>query len=384
MKFVEYMKDNANAILWITRCITALISMRKFMRKSYGDATKEDIRALIDFIENHQNYRPSTIEKYKIILRLFYKVVYGDNKFYPEQFNWFSTKVSKDKSRDSFTLDMAEYLDEDEIKKLIGSSSSLQRKAIVACMYETGARPEEFLNLQNTDIDINSRGAVFILRGKTVERRVLTVSFVKYLEQWLETHPLRSQDIYPLWVSEATNYQTQPLGLGGLRKIVKDAFTYSGIKNKHARPYILRHSRATHLANHGMEQAQLCKMFGWSPTSKVPSRYIHMSDIHLDEAIMSLSDGGKVQSQEYKLKTVTCTRCSEKTSPGANYCGRCALPIDLLEKYTHEIDLKEENRILKKRVDLMQEKLSAVQESQKELADLLKEPQKLLAIIGEK
>ena len=88
MKFVEYMKDNANAILWITRCITALISMRKFMRKSYGDATKDNIRALIDFIENHQNYRPSTIEKYKIILRLFYKVVYGDNRFYSEQVNW--------------------------------------------------------------------------------------------------------------------------------------------------------------------------------------------------------------------------------------------------------------------------------------------------------
>jgi hypothetical protein len=35
LKFVEYMKDNANAILWITRCITALISMRRFMDKSY-------------------------------------------------------------------------------------------------------------------------------------------------------------------------------------------------------------------------------------------------------------------------------------------------------------------------------------------------------------
>lgn len=192
------MKDNANAILWITRCITALISMRKFMRKSYFDANKEDIRALIDYIENHQNYRPSTIEKYKIILRLFYKVVYGNNKFYPEQVNWFSIKVSKDRSRDSFTLDMAEYLDEDEIKDLVVSSLSVQRKAIVGCMYETGARPEEFLNLQNTDIDVNSKGAVFILRGKTVERRILIVSFAKYLEQWLEIHPLKLQDVYPL------------------------------------------------------------------------------------------------------------------------------------------------------------------------------------------
>jgi site-specific recombinase XerD len=382
LKFVEYMKDNADAILWIIRCITALISIRRFMRRSYRDANKEDIRALLDFIENHQNYRPSTIEKYKIILRLFYKVIYGNNKFYPEQVNWYSIKVSKDKLRDSFTIGMAEYLDEDEIKKLIVSSSSLQRKEIIACMYETGARPEEFLNLRNTDIDINSKGAVFILRGKTVERRVLTVAFVTYLEQWLEIHPLRSQDVYPLWVSEATNYQTQPLGLGGLGKIVKDAFVYSGIKNKHARPYILRHSRATHLANHGMEQTQLCKMFGWSPTSKVPSRYIHMSGIHLDDAIISLSEGGKVQPQEYKLKTITCTRCSAKISPGANYCITCGLPVNLLEEYLEDRDLKEENRILKEKVDVMQEKMILIQESQKEIMDHLKEPQKLMAILN--
>jgi beta-lactamase regulating signal transducer with metallopeptidase domain len=59
LKFVEYMRDSANAILWITRCITALISMRKFMRRLFRDTNKEDIRALIDFIENHQDYRRS-------------------------------------------------------------------------------------------------------------------------------------------------------------------------------------------------------------------------------------------------------------------------------------------------------------------------------------
>ncbi len=66
------------------------------------------ISALLDIMENHKNYRPSTFEKYKLILRLvYYKVVYGNNKFYPEQVNWFSIKVSKDRSRESFTLDMA-------------------------------------------------------------------------------------------------------------------------------------------------------------------------------------------------------------------------------------------------------------------------------------
>jgi ribosomal protein L40E len=115
------------------------------------------------------------------------------------------------------------------------------------------------------------------------------------------------------------------------------------------------------MANLGFEHSQLCKMFGWSLNSKLPSRYIHMSGIHLDDSIISLNRNGKVEPQEYKLKTITCTRCSEKISPGANYCGRCALSVSLLREYTREVDLKEENRILKERVDLMQEKLTGVQ-----------------------
>jgi integrase/recombinase XerD len=389
MKFVEFMIDNENAKLWITRCITALISIRKFMRKSFRDARKEDIRALINFIENeytyrNKHYKPSTIEKYKIILRLFYKVVYGNNKFYPEQVNWYSIKVSKDKYRDSFSLDLGEFFEEDEIEKLVISASSIQRKAIIACMYESGARPEEFLSLQNTDMSMDSKGAVLILRGKTGERRIRIVSFAKFLEQWLEIHPLKFQNVFPLWVSEATNYKNQPLSLGGLRRIVKDVYDSSGLKNKHARPYILRHSRVTHVANHGFEHAQMCKMFGWSLNSKNPTKYIHMSGIRLDDAISSLSEGGKIQPQEYKLKTVTCTRCSEKISPGANYCGRCALPVNLLEEYTHEVDQKEENGALREKLDIMQEKLTAMQESQKEITDLLKKPKKLMAILSQK
>jgi hypothetical protein len=56
-----------------------------------------------------------------------------------------------------------------------------------------GARPEEFLRLTNLDMKVDSKGAVLILRGKTGERRVRIISFVKLLEQWLQVHALRSK-----------------------------------------------------------------------------------------------------------------------------------------------------------------------------------------------
>ena len=73
-------------------------------------------------------------------------------------------------------------------------------------MYESGARPKEFIRLTNLDMKVDSKGAVLILRGKTVEKRVRIISFVKLLQQWLQVHAVRSQkNQYPLWISEATN-----------------------------------------------------------------------------------------------------------------------------------------------------------------------------------
>ena len=53
-------------------------------------------------------------------------------------------------------------------------------------MYESGARPEEFLRLMSTDLRIDPDGAVLMLRGKTGERRVRIIAFSKLLQQWLE------------------------------------------------------------------------------------------------------------------------------------------------------------------------------------------------------
>ena len=71
LKFVEYMQDNEKSILWIIRCITALISMRKQLSKSYRDITKDDIRSLLKWMEENV-YKASTHEKFRKIIILFF------------------------------------------------------------------------------------------------------------------------------------------------------------------------------------------------------------------------------------------------------------------------------------------------------------------------
>jgi site-specific recombinase XerD len=356
LKLIEHMQDRERAILWIIRCITALLLMRKQLGKPFRNASKDDIRNVLKWMEN-KNYKASTNEKFRQVLKLFYKIAYGDNEYYPEQIKWFSVKLGKEKSGKETNMDMAEYLEEGEVQKLIDSAPTLQKKAFLACMYESGARPEEFLRLMITDLRIDPDGAVFMLRGKTGERRVRIIAFAKLLQQWLEVHPLRKQNFYPLWISEASNFKNAPLGLRGAQKIIEEALPKSGLVNKHARLYILRHSRATHLAKH-LTEAQMSTFFGWVQGTQVVRRYIHLSGKDLDSTLVGLSHKGSLKVEEYGFKSLKCIRCLEDIIPGSNFCGKCSLPLNSTNKYTREMDLESENKNLKLEVESIRQEMN--------------------------
>jgi site-specific recombinase XerD len=144
LKLVEHMQDRERAVLWILRCITALLLMRKQLGRTFRDATKDDIRSILKWMEE-KGYKASTNEKFRQVLKLFYKTVYGNSECYPEQVKWFPVKLGKEKTGKESSMDMGEYLEEEEIQKVIESAPTIQKKTFLACMYESGARPEEYL-----------------------------------------------------------------------------------------------------------------------------------------------------------------------------------------------------------------------------------------------
>ena len=304
---------------------------------------------------DNKKYKVETIEKYRAVIKKFYKMVYGNNEYYPDCVKWFSVKVGKDKHSQERGLDIAEYLEEEEIPILIENTPTLQKRAFLACLYESGSRPEEFLRLSNLDCKIDTNGAILILRGKTGERRIRIVSFAKLLQQWLEIHPLMHQKQFPLWISQATNYNNQPLGLRGAQKIIEEALSNAKF-DKHKRLYLLRHSRATHLCK-WFTEAQMCVFFGWQHGTKVVRRYIHLSGKDLDNTLLSISEGKQVTKHEYLLKTRKCNRCTETISPSQQFCGRCGLTTTLAEQYTKELDLERENRELKQQIQMVKEEM---------------------------
>jgi integrase/recombinase XerD len=316
-----------------------------------------------------KKYKASTNEKFRQVLKLFYKTVYGNHgESYPDCVKWFSVKLSKEKTGKETSMDMSEYLEEDEIKKLIEYAPTLQKRAFLACLYESGARPEEFLRITNRDIRIDKNGVILMLRGKTGERRVRIVTFSKLLQQWLDVHPLKDNSNYPLWVSEATNFKNNALGIRGAEKIIEDILPKTGLSNKHARLYILRHSRATHLARHFTE-AQMCTFFGWVQGTQVVRRYIHLSGKDLDDKLLALNERiENVKPEEYKLKPIKCQRCSETISSiGSSFCMKCGLSVKIADQYIQETDIERENKELKLQLRLVMDEISSVKDQMREM-----------------
>jgi len=61
----------------------------KEIKKPFSQVTKEYVKKLFEWMKDKE-YKASTHEKYRVILKIFYKVVYGNNEVYPDCVKWFS------------------------------------------------------------------------------------------------------------------------------------------------------------------------------------------------------------------------------------------------------------------------------------------------------
>jgi integrase/recombinase XerD len=347
LTLVDHMKVNELSALWLVRCIGDLLRLRKPLGKPFREATPEDIKLILEWIKS-EGYETASDEKFRQVLKKFYKVVFGNNKVHPEQVNFFNSQVGHDRKSKKITYEQV--LSEEQIKLIIDTAPTLQEKVFCACLYETGARPEEFLRLTNLDINDNTHvGMDVILRGKTGERVVSIIAYAPLLLQWLDVHPLKKDNLFSLWLSESTNFKNEPLGIAGAEKRVRKIFELAGLeKKKIPKLYTFRHTRATHLANI-MTHAQMCYNFGWTQDSDKPTTYIHLSGGDTRRALEAAHTNieritTRPATAAVQLCTSDCTRCKEKLHSNASFCYRCGLKTNIPEIYEEKQTLAYQNK----------------------------------------
>lgn len=247
---------------------TLRIVCERWKNKPFDEWDEDDLKDVLVEIETG-GYTPQTINEFRKGLRKFFKWLKGEE--------WKGLKLLKGEKKDRRKPDV---LSEEEILRMIDAARNPRDKAIIAVGYEAGLRIGELAGLKWKDVMWTDDGARIKVSGKTGERVVPIVMAVPYLVRWMECHPCydAARGIDPnayVFVKIGAPRYGEAMGYKMLSKVIKEAAQRAGIKRK-IRPHILRHSRATVLANR-LTEAQMNVFFGWVQGSEMSRVYVHLS-----------------------------------------------------------------------------------------------------------
>ena len=168
---------------------------------------------------------------------------------------------------------------EEEVLRLIGATTNIKHKAIIALLYSTGIRRSELLHLRKSDVNLD-RLQVMVKGGKgkkdryTILSAQLAVALSAYLitftpNYWMFEGPERSQ-----------------YSANSVAEIIKKGCKVAGITTR-ITPHILRHSFATHLMERGTDIRYIQELLGHSNLATTEI-YTHVSQKSLAKIINPL------------------------------------------------------------------------------------------------
>lgn len=295
-----------------------LMRYTKSLNKLLKKATKGDIMKFIGEL-NQTSYSEQTKICFKIVIRKLYKILEGKEE-YPSKVKWISTHVQNNHKKLP-----EELLTEEEVEKIIRTAGTVRNKALLSVLAESGARISEIGTMQIKHVSFEEYGARLNIHGKTGTRKILVVSSTPYLQAWLNQHPLNNDSEAYLWYNPQDKLC---LSYARISAILKLATKRAGI-NKRVYPHLLRHSRATKMANI-MTEGAMKQYFGWTQASKVASIYVHMSGKDTDEAVLR-ANGIEISKKEKPkpiLQPKACLRCKTINEATNRFCKLCGFVLD--------------------------------------------------------
>ncbi|OQA31911.1 MAG: putative tyrosine recombinase XerC-like protein [archaeon ADurb.Bin336] len=289
-RFVQSKRACGVKPIRLKKQVAVLRTFSQIVSKDLKDVTKEDIELYLCELEQH-NYSSWTKIDYKVVIKSFYKWLLGDDEVTPKLVSWIKNKEPRD------CIMPEELLTEKDVLSAISVCQFNRDKAFIHLLYESGIRIGEMLNLRIKHITFAEPVSSILVNGKTGQRRVPIIKSVVPLKKWIEKHPYKKNSEALVWIK--TNERKANLRIQGNR-LPNSVLCYSAVKklisvnfkiakvNKKVNPHMFRHSRATFLAKH-LTEAQLKQFFGWTQSSDMAARYVHLSGRDLDKTILNIS-----------------------------------------------------------------------------------------------
>lgn len=274
----------------VCKYMRLLISLAYWLGCDFDKANQQQMEILVRKVDCNQldyfNFHGQLVRKtytawtrcdIKICLKKFYKWLLGENLRYPPIVDWVDTFV-EDPEIPALPLE--------QVDRLIEYARTARDKAVIAVLFETGARAEEFLNIRMRNIE--RRNECYALRievSKTYPRTVMVYRGERYLREWIRLQGDVSQD-RPLF----------PIKYSTMRGMI--VRLSERVLGKKATPHVLRHSCATWLASKGVGRYELCKWMGWTMSSDMPDRYIDRTGVVSEETMRKVRQDELVQARD--------------------------------------------------------------------------------------
>jgi integrase/recombinase XerD len=200
--------------------------------------------------------------------------------------------------------------------------TNAKEQCFISLLHETGTRAGEILNIRIGDIEIKDKHAEVNVDGKTGQRVIFIIRSLPYLIRWMESTPCK-EHTDPLFITNCTSWQFQPLRHVSAQKLVNKVFYRAGITKKHNLHWF-RHSRASILASK-ITTPVLCKLMGWSLNSRQIKTYCHLCVKDIHDAYLGIY-GVKEEEEEQKEVPIKCI-CGTLNSKTERYCYKCHKPL---------------------------------------------------------
>ena len=172
-------------------------------------------------------------------------------------------------------------LSEAEMRKLILANAKPRYEVLLLTMYVLALRNAETRNIKVSDIDASRM--VINIRGKGAKDRVLPISkkhLARLRQQWRETRS-------PLWLFPGKT-DTKPLS----ERVLQNAFTRARDRaeiKKKVNVHTVRHSRATHLLEAGVDIRIIQQLLGHARIettllyTRVTTKALQITSAHLGQ-----------------------------------------------------------------------------------------------------
>jgi integrase/recombinase XerD len=290
--------------------IVILIPFSKWCQKPLKELTKRDMG---QYFATFNGKADSTIRVNKATVRNFL------NNINQEVAGTIKTKRHKSKTSPD------DLLTDGDIEALINAAPTNRDRALIACLFDSGARKGELLSTTIADVKFDENGCILWLReGKTGPRPARLIYAASFLREWLNVHPRKDELSAPIFCSLRSPHNViSRTGLFEQLEIIKKK---AGV-TKPINPHNFRHSRATDLARKLRSEQKLKAVLGWTPGSPMAGIYIHLSGVDISDAMLEAAGIKKEETEEIKLSVGRCPRCKELAPARALYCGKCGLPL---------------------------------------------------------